>query len=245
MRGSEDKRLQVAIADDEPLALLRLARGLEQAGCEVVAQFRDGFALVEWLRDHPFPDALFVDVKMPGATGLEILAEYQGRVPVVLVTSGSEYAVPAFDFSATDFLLKPVAPERLLKALERIRKGMDDSGRTRPIPAISKIPVIAGKGTVLLDVAKISHFELEDGQVWACASGSRFLTRWRSLAQAEAALPRLSVVRLNRNIMVRPEAVRGLRVMHFGRRMILLSDGKEYAASRRGSQALESALGLA
>ena len=53
------------------------------------------------------------------------------------------------------------------------------------------------------------------------------------------------MVRLNRNIMVRPEAVRGLRVLNFGRRMILLADGKEYPASRRGSQALEAALGLA
>ena len=163
----------------------------------------------------------------------------------MLVTSGSEFAVPAFDFSATDFLLKPVSPERLLKALERIRNVLDLPGKSKPVPTVSKIAVIAGKGTVLLEVTKISHFELEDGQVWACASGSRFQTKWRSLAQAEAALPKITMVRLNRNVMVRPEAVRGLRVLHFGRRMILLSDGKEYAASRRGSQVLESVLGLA
>jgi DNA-binding LytR/AlgR family response regulator len=245
MKNSEDNRLQVVIADDEPLALLRLARGLEQADCEVVAQFQDGMSLVAWLQDHPFPDALFVDVKMPGATGLEILAEFQSRLPIVLVTSGPEFAVPAFDFSATDFLLKPVTPERLQKALDRIRNVVPGHGKSKPASTVSKIPVIAGKGTVLLEVAKISHFELEDGQVWACASSSRFQTKWRSLAQAEAALPKVTMIRLNRNIMVRPEAVRGLRVLNFGRRMILLADGKEYAASRRGSQALESALGLA
>lgn len=245
MKKCDDSRLRVAIADDEPLALLRLARGLEQADCEVVEQFQDGMSLVAWLQEHPFPDALFVDVKMPGATGLEILAEYQSRLPIVLVTSGSEFAVPAFDFSATDFLLKPVSPERLQKALERIRAIVDVRGKTRPVSTVSKIPVIAGKGTVLLEVTKISHFELEDGQVWACASGSRFQTRWRSLAQVEAALPKTAMIRLNRNIMVRPEAVRGLRVINFGRRMVLLADGKEYAASRRGSQDLESALGLA
>ncbi len=242
---SKDSKLQVVIADDEPLALLRLARGLEQAGCDVVAQFRDGMSLVAWLQDHPFPDALFVDVKMPGATGLEILAEFQSQLPIVLVTSGSEFAVPAFDFSATDFLLKPVSPERLLKALGRIRMVVEAGGKAKPVPSVSKIPVIAGKGTVLVEVTKISHFELEDGQVWACASGSRFETRWRSLTQVEAALPKVTMIRLNRHVMVRPEAVRGLRVLHFGRRMILLADGKEYSASRRGSQALEAALGLA
>ena len=244
MKKSEDNRLRVVIADDEPLALLRLARGLEQAGCDVTARFQDGTSLVAWLQGHPFPDALFVDVKMPGATGLEILAEYQGRLPIVLVTSGSEFAVPAFDFSATDFLLKPVTPERLQKALERIGKVVERRKPGKPVSMVSKIPVVVGNGTVLLEMVKISHFELEDGQVWACASGNRFQTRWRSLAQAEAALPMISVIRLNRNIMVRPEAVRGLRVLNFGRRMILLSNGKEYAASRRGSQALESALGL-
>jgi two-component system, LytTR family, response regulator len=244
MKKSEDGRLRVVIADDEPLALLRLSRGLEQAGCEVTAKFSDGMSLVAWLQDHPFPDALFVDVKMPGATGLEILAEFQDKLPVVLVTSGSEFAVPAFDFAATDFLLKPVTPERLQKALDRIRNLVEGRGKARPALVMSKVPVIAGKGTVLLEMTKISHFELEDGEVWACASGSRFQTKWRSLAQAEAALPKITMVRLNRNIMVRPEAVRGLRVLQFGRRMILLSDGKEYAASRRGSQALESVLGL-
>lgn len=244
MKNAEDHRLRVVIADDEPLAQLRLSRCLEQAGCDVVAKFDDGMSLVAWLQNHSYPDALFVDVKMPGATGLEILAEFQERLPIVLVTSGSEFAVPAFDFAATDFLLKPVTPERLRKSLDRIQNILDGGHRSKPVPAISKIPVSAGKGTVLLELSKISHFELDEGQVWACASGSRFQTRWRSLAQAEEALPKVALVRLNRNIMVRPEAVRGLRVLQFGRRMILLADGKEYPASRRGSQALEAALGL-
>lgn len=246
MKSSENSKLRVVIADDEPLALLRLSRCLEQADCEVMAKFEDGMSLVAWLQDHEFPDALFLDVKMPGATGLEILAEFQSRLPIVLVTSGSEFAVSAFDFAATDFLLKPVTAERLQKALERVHNVIDDHKTSnKPHATITKIPVIAGKGTVLIEVAKISHFELEDGQVWACASGSRFETKWRSLAQVEEALPKVTLVRLNRNVMVRPEAVRGLRVLQFGRRMILLSDGKEYAASRRGSQLLESILGLA
>jgi two-component system, LytTR family, response regulator len=245
MKKTKAGKLRVVIADDEPLALLRLARGLEQADCEVVAKFQDGISLVSWLQENSFPDALFLDVKMPGATGLEILAEFQDRLPIVLVTSGSEFAVPAFDFAATDFLLKPVTPERLQKALDRIHVIIDGPKKTKSLPLVSKIPVIAGKGTVLLEVSKISHFELEGRQVWVWASGNRFETRWRSLAQTESALPKVSMVRLNRSIMVRPEAVRGLRVIQFGRRMVLLSDGKEYPASRRGSQALESVLGLA
>ncbi len=239
-----DSRIRVAIADDEPLALMRLARLLERGGCEVLAQFRDGMAMVDWLKDHPLPDCLFLDVKMPGATGLDILAEFQERVPIVLVTSNSEFAVSAFDFAAADFLLKPVEEARLAKTLERLRRRT--LGRSA-LPALStptKIAVIAGKGTVLLELAKISHFEIEGGNVFVCASHGRFLTRWRSLMQVEAALPLLSLVRLNRTITVRPESVRGLRVLPYGRRMVLLADGQEYAASRKGSQDLAMRLGL-
>jgi len=236
--------MRVAIADDEPLALMRLARLLERAGCEVQAQFQDGMAMVDWLKGHPLPDCLFLDVKMPGATGLDILAEFQDRVPIVLVTSNAEFAVSAFDFAAADFLLKPVQEARLAKTLTRIqgRAHRPDPVAGPPHPA--KIAVAAGKGTILLELAKISHFELEAGSVFACAPQGRFLTRWRSLVQAETALPQVVLVRLNRTIMVRPESVRGLRVLPFGRRLVMLSDGREYSASRKGSQDLEGRLGI-
>jgi len=239
-----NSRIRVAIADDEPLALMRLARLLERAGCEVLVQFQDGMALVDWLKDHPLPDCLFLDVRMPGATGLDILAEFQDRLPVVLVTSNSEFAVSAFDFAAADFLLKPVQEDRLAKTLTRIRGRLQ---RPDPLPGPqppSKIAVVAGKGTVLLELAKISHFELEEGSVFACAVQGRFLTKWRSLSQAQSALPQVPLVRLNRSIMVRPESVRGLRVLPFGRRLVMLSDGREYPASRKGSQELAGRLGL-
>ncbi|MBP1626661.1 MAG: DNA-binding response regulator [Holophagaceae bacterium] len=239
-----DSRIRVAIADDEPLALMRLARLLDRAGCEVQAQFQDGMAMVDWLKGHPLPDCLFLDVKMPGATGLDILAEYAERLPIVLVTSNSEFAVSAFDFAAADFLLKPVEEARLAKTLDRLRHRLLGRGaQPRPM-APSKIPVTAGSGTVLLELAKISHFEIEGGKVFVCGVQGRFLSRWRSLAQAEAALPGVPLVRLNRTIMARTESVRGLRVLPYGRRMVLLADGREYSASRKGSQDLATRLGL-
>lgn len=239
-----DFRIRVAIADDEPLALMRLARLLERSGCEVLAQFKDGMAMVDWLKEHPLPDCLFLDVKMPGATGLDILAEFQDRVPIVLVTSNAEFAVSAFEFAAADFLLKPVEETRLAKTLDRLRCRIHGRGVLPHSSAPSKIAVIAGKGTVLLELAKISHFEIAGGNVFVCAAQGRFLTRWRSLAQAEAALPALPLIRLSRTIMARPESVRGLRVLPYGRRMVLLADGREYAASRKGSQELATHLGL-
>ena len=244
MTKRKTSSLKVVLADDEPLALLRLDRCLEHLGCEVLAKFAHGGDLVAWLQTHDMPDALFLDVQMPGASGLDILAEFSTQVPIVLVTSGVEFAVHAFDFSATDFLLKPVVPERVEKALDRIRKSLGVTSTKPRGQASLRIPVIAGAGTVLLEVTKISHFELAEGQVWACTSSSRFQTRWRSLQQVERAMQDVGLVRLNRTLLVRPEAVRGLRTLRFGRRMILLADGLEYAASRRGTLDLNRILGL-
>ncbi len=72
--------LKVVLADDEPLALLRLDRCLARLGCEVLAKFAHGGDLVAWLQTHDMPDALFLDVQIPGASGLDILAEFSYQV---------------------------------------------------------------------------------------------------------------------------------------------------------------------
>ncbi|HET8901660.1 MAG TPA: response regulator, partial [Holophagaceae bacterium] len=69
------RTLRVALADDEPLARARLSRLLREAGCEVIAELEDGAAVLAWLREAPPVDALFLDISMPGATGLEVMAE--------------------------------------------------------------------------------------------------------------------------------------------------------------------------
>lgn len=236
--------LRIAIADDESLSLLRLSRCLEKSGCVVAGRFPDGGSLVDWLQNHDLPDALFLDVKMPGASGLEILAEYSTRLPIVLVTSGAEFAVPAFDFEATDFLLKPFSQERIEKALERVRKRLGLSQSASAAQAAVRIPVLAGTGTLLLELGKISHFKLDRASVWACTASGEFQTRWRSLNQVQEALHGVRLVRLNRTIVARPEGVRGLRVLRFGKRMILLADGREYVATRMGTRELNRILGL-
>lgn len=254
MTESTIQPLRVALADDEPLARKRLARTLESCGCEIVAEFEDGDSLHQWLDHHPAPDALFVDVRMPGTSGIEILADLGGRHAIVLVTACPEYAVPAFEFDALDFLVKPVSPERLTRCLNRIRERQGRGSAPIPSPpppptlpaaaAPGRIPVRAGDGTILLETRKITHLELEDGVVWAWAGGTRMRTNWDSLADAEAGLEGTLLVRINRTVAVRPDAVRGLRTLPNGRRLVRLGDGTEVIASRRGTHALQAQLGL-
>ena len=97
------EHLRVAVAEDEPYNLKRLVRLLEEQGCEVVASFEDGNSVLEWLADSPSVDALFLDIRMPGASGMEVLETGKALPPVVFVTAFSDHAVEAFDLAAADF----------------------------------------------------------------------------------------------------------------------------------------------
>lgn len=245
--------LRVALADDEPLARARLRRLLLDADCEVVGEFEDGTALMAWIAGAPTVDVLFLDIRMPGPTGLEVHAELPAGLPVVYVTASPDHAVAAFEQEALDFLVKPVTPERLGKTLGRVKgrrmaeeeaSGGSAPGEAGAHPSVVRIPVKAGDGKLLLDLKRITHFEVVDQVVWAWAGGQRYRTAWTSLAEAEEALPGSGFLRIQRHILVRPEAVLGLRTLATGRRAVRLLDGLELEVSRSAVHLLKERLGF-
>jgi DNA-binding LytR/AlgR family response regulator len=239
--------LRVVLAEDEPLARARLARLLRGAGCEVLAELEDGRALMTWLAGKPQVDALFLDIRMPGPSGLEVLAELPKGLPVVFVTSNADHAVAAFEHAAVDYLVKPVTPERLARTLERLQPGSVKAPDAAPPPAHPapfRFPVKAGDGKLLLDLRKVSFFEVVEQVVWALAGGKRCRTSWTSLSEVEAAFPQVEFMRLQRHLMIRPEAVIGLRTLSTGRRMVMLAEGVELEASRSAAHHLKERLGL-
>ena len=116
--------LRVLIADDEPLARERLRALLTaQPGVQVVAEAADGHAALHACAEH-HPDMVLLDISMPGIDGLETarhLAEFEPRPAVVFCTAYDAHALSAFDAQAIDYLVKPVRPERLSAALQRVR----------------------------------------------------------------------------------------------------------------------------
>ena len=238
--------LRVALAEDEPLNLKRLRRLLEDCGCEVVATFTNGLALEEWLREPIGVDAFFLDVQMPGLDGLNLRASIPERFPVVFVTAHAEHAVRAFDLEAVDFLLKPVTLTRLAQALKRVRKALaGPEAATESAPGRRpRYPVSAGGGLLLVELARTTHFEVEEQVVWAFA-GERFRTRWKSLGEVEAAFPDAGLLRIHRHLLIRPEAVMGLRAVANGARvMVRLQGGVEVEASRGATPKLKERLGI-
>ena len=114
MHKTQERSYRAIIADDEPLARQRLRSLLnsQQIKIEVVGEASDGDMCLEMIRQIA-PDLVFLDIQMPGRTGLELLQELQNPPWVIFVTAYEEYALKAFELSGIDYLVKPVIPERL------------------------------------------------------------------------------------------------------------------------------------
>jgi len=237
--------LKVAVAEDEPMNQRRLVRLLEECGCTVVAAFANGLELEDWLAAAPAVDALFLDIQMPGLDGLSLRASIRPELPVVFVTAYAEHAVDAFEQDAADFLLKPVTTGRLVKSLAKIRRALgqreEAGGRGG---STTRYPVQAGSGVVFLDLARTAYFEVEDQVVWAFA-GEKFRTRWKTLGQVEAFFPDGGLLRIHRHLLIRPEAVLGIRPSGGGSRaLVRMQGGVELEASRGATPKLRDVLRL-
>ncbi|HET6655839.1 MAG TPA: response regulator, partial [Gammaproteobacteria bacterium] len=119
--------MRTLIIDDMPLSRARTRRYLEdETDIEVVGECGDGEAAIAAIEDQQ-PDLVFLDVQMPGMSGFELLEKVptEQRPAVVFITAFNEFAVPAFEVRAVDYLLKPFDHERLKQALARVRERLD------------------------------------------------------------------------------------------------------------------------
>ena len=125
-------RVTCVVAEDEQLfrdALLELLRQ-EWAALEVVAACEDGGAALDAIGEHK-PDVAFLDIRMPGLTGLEVAAataEASPATQIVFVTAYDQYAIQAFERGAVDYLLKPIARDRLVATIARLQARAGDAG---------------------------------------------------------------------------------------------------------------------
>ena len=113
------------IAEDEPVLRAELSDLLAQVWpeLEIVAVAEDGLAAMRMLDAHK-PDVLFLDIHMPGLTGLEVARAASGRAHIIFVTAYDEHALAAFDEGAVDYVMKPVNAARLIAACQRVRKRL-------------------------------------------------------------------------------------------------------------------------
>jgi two-component system LytT family response regulator len=136
--------LRAYLVDDEPLALDRLRRLLAQTGVDVIGSTSVPEEAVAALTANP-PDVCFLDIQMPRLSGFDVLARLPTQPIVVFTTAYDHYALQAFGVNSVDYLLKPIEPEALDRALdkiERLRSSASDSGAS-PQPAALSQPDLA------------------------------------------------------------------------------------------------------
>ena len=121
------------LLEDEPLLRTGLRDALARLwpGLRIVCETGDGDeALAHMLRERP--DVAFLDIQVPGTSGLDIARQFSGRVHIVFVTAHTEHAVEAFERGAVDYLLKPLQPLRLASTIERLHARLGEG--PRPLP---------------------------------------------------------------------------------------------------------------
>jgi two-component system LytT family response regulator len=122
--------LKVLIADDERIARDIIALLLSsQTGIETIEEARDGAQVLEKVQQNR-PDIIFMDIEMPGTTGLQLAKMLDPSIVVVFVTAYDEFALAAFELNATDYLLKPFEDKRFFTAWERAKKKVLEKVKT-------------------------------------------------------------------------------------------------------------------
>ncbi|MQA39412.1 LytR/AlgR family response regulator transcription factor [Rugamonas aquatica] len=238
--------IRVAIVDDEPLARLALRTRLENLpGFELVAEYGDGDTAVEGLAALR-PDLVFIDVEMPGRSGLEVLRALpsDSRPMAVLVTAYDSFALQAFDLAALDYLLKPVDDERLEEALDRARRAFPwrrQADTAQSTPWIQTFTVRAGASTVLVRTSEVERIESDGDYATLYVGEKTYLVRER-LHLLALQLDPLQFQRVHRSAIVRIDMVVELRALTNRDAMLRLRDGRLLRASRTYMPALREAL---
>lgn len=232
--GSAFTRVAALIVDDEPMAIARLERLLVPHGrFEVVARAGCAAEARRILASAGEPgqpetiDVVFLDVEMPGESGLEVLASVPRETAVVFVTAFTHYALQAFDSGAVDYLLKPADPERLEQTLERVLRllpllreeteGHDDPDTPPESPAdpaatTLQIPLVGRGGTRPLEVADICWIEgMRNYSRVALHGVPRPLVFRRRLVDWQADLPAATFARISKSLIVNVARLAGSR----------------------------------
>jgi len=227
------------IVDDERLARRELRVMLEEAhgaAVRVVGEAESVRTAAELVRTCD-ADVVFLDVQLAGESGLELLTLIDPSVAVVFVTAFDQYAVRAFEVNALDYLLKPVAPARLARAVERLGAPNDDAAAT---PAATRLDYQDRLFLRLDDrmgfvkVADIVSIASDgDYSVVRLANGRTHRAR-KSLRDWLARLPETAFARVHRSTIVNLEYVERVEEWsHFSYRLYLRGIAEPVAMSRR------------
>lgn len=232
--------MRVLLVDDEQPARERLRQLLAaHADVDVVGEAEDGVQALERIAELA-PDVVFLDIQMPGASGLDVAGSLGHPRPVIVFcTAFDQYAVDAFELSATDYLLKPVNRARLAAALDRIRASApkDSDGASEsddPREALAPTRFLARRGAryKVVPRADVVAFTFDDG-VTRLLTATEQLTMQPTLARLARRLDPERFCQVSRTVIVHLDAVREARPFPDGTGEVLLANGQTVSVARR------------
>jgi two-component system, LytTR family, response regulator len=234
-------KLRAYLVDDEPLALERLRRLLEKMGrVNVVGEaFEPERAIADLTADCP--DVCFLDIEMPRLNAFDVLAQLPRQPVVIFTTAYDRYALQAFGVNSVDYLLKPIDPgdlERALSKVERLRakggdvqsdlqaiiKNLADSLQKLEYP--TRIASRLGDRLWFIDLSRITHFYAADKLTYA-VSGNKAYCVDGAIAELEKKLDPRKFVRIHRSSLVNLDWIKEVASLPGGTLSVLLKDEKQ------------------
>jgi two-component system, LytTR family, response regulator len=236
-------KLRAYLIDDEPLALERLSRLLQQSGrVELMGSTTVPEKAVAALTADP-PDVCFLDIQMPRLTGFEVLARLPIQPVVVFTTAYDHYALQAFGVNSVDYLLKPIEPEALERALAKVERLRGSSQPAQPDLQVllkqlaeslretkpeyqERIASRLGDRLWFIDLAQVTHFYAGDKLTYAVSQGKAYCVDY-AMSELETKLDPKKFVRIHRSTVVNLDWIKEVASLPGGALNVRLKDGKE------------------
>lgn len=252
------QKLKVFLIDDEPLALKRLSRLLnETEKVEIIGQTIEPLEALKIIL-HLNLDAIFLDIQMPELTGFELLKKLKNYPPVIFTTAFDEFALKAFDVYSIDYLLKPIENERLKMALEKLKKLVSTNDSTAKIEKLlenisnkqdvstTRIASRIGGKIQILDINEITHFFAQDKLTFAKTMTGKEFPLDDSLNSLEEKLDERTFLRVHRSSIVNLNFIEEVHGWFSGKVLIRLKDAdkSEIVVARNRVKILKETLGM-
>jgi two-component system LytT family response regulator/two-component system response regulator LytT len=262
MTGQPSADLTTIVVDDEQLARDELRYLLEQlGGVEIVAQAGNGVEALRVIEEYQ-PDLVMLDVQMPGLTGFEVarrVVQAGLDSQLVFVTAYDQYAIDAFEVNAVDYLLKPVEPERLATAVERVRKRLAAEKPRKETDLEPLLQMLADRQArreqlaikiedrfLLVQADEVVHASVEDDQIRVVTNSLSGTSNYRTLDELQTRLDPSVFWRVHRSHLVNINKIKEI-VPWFSRNYILKmkdAKGTEIPVSRSQTRRLREYLKL-
>lgn len=225
------------LIEDEELSRRRLRRLLEaHPEVEVVGEAASGPEAVAQVAQNS-PDLVFLDIDLPEFDGFEVLKRCTTAPLVIFTTGHDEYALQAFEAAGIDYLLKPIEPETLGRALRKLKRldgGQQEFDRRfgellklwKPTESryVEKMAVRLGERAILIELREVSHFEAKDKYVFMHTSGGKEYIVDHTISELEQQLDPRRFVRVHRSTMLNVDHIKEIHDWFGGKYRIILGD---------------------